>query len=86
MSKMIAIIDEPDCCFGCPFLQDMTTISRWRCVKSKVVISEIDLTKRPEFCPLRELPGKREVFNNYDDYLNGIDDGWNACIDEILGE
>lgn len=41
---------------------------------------------RPDFCPLRELPKRREIFNNCDDYLNGIDDGWNSCLFEILGE
>lgn len=40
---------------------------------------------RPEFCPLREVPNKKEnwTFNSYDD---GRVDGWNDCIDEILGE
>lgn len=40
---------------------------------------------RPKFCPLREIPKKREIFNNCDDYLNGIDDGWNDCVYEMIG-
>lgn len=86
MSKMIAIIDEPDCCFGCPFLKDMITFSRWRCVKSKMVISEIDLTKRPDWCELKELPERKEGFGTDSLYIKGKIDGWNYCLSEIVGE
>lgn len=40
---------------------------------------------RPEFCPLREIPKLREIINNYDDYLDGVDVGWNDCIYEMIG-
>ena len=45
-----------------------------------------DNAGRPNWCPLREIPEQKEIFNNCDDYLNGVDDGWNECIDAMIGE
>lgn len=61
---------------------------------------DIDLIEdRPDWCPLRELPEKKEsdsflieavkndCFDGTDSdtaYFNGKDAGWNACLDEIL--
>ncbi len=40
---------------------------------------------RPDWCPLREIPKLREITNNCDDYLDGIDVGWNDCVIEMIG-
>ena len=45
-----------------------------------------DILERPDWCPLEEIPKSRKIFNNYDDYLNGVDGGWNAFREEMLGE
>ena len=34
--------------------------------------------------PLKPLPQKVEM--DFNEYYEGMADGWNACIDEILGE
>lgn len=41
---------------------------------------------KPDWCPLRELPKKKEdsLINN--PYAMGRVAGWNACLDEIMGE
>ena len=40
--------------------------------------------KYVEDCPLIPLPQKVEMDMN--EYYEGLADGWNACIDEIMGE
>ena len=44
-----------------------------------------DITKAQEWCPLREAPEKESKSCYPDDYEDGCVDGYNACIDEILG-
>lgn len=45
---------------------------------------------RPDWCPLRELPEKATDMPDADDlgvdYVRGAMDGWNNCLDEIVGE
>ena len=41
--------------------------------------------RRPEWCPLRELP-EEDHENHYPDELeDGYTDGWNDCLREIMG-
>lgn len=43
---------------------------------------------RPEFCPLREIPKKiqlKGIITNYG-CSTDYEDGWNACIDEMIFE
>lgn len=61
-------------------------------------IEDIDVTdrysgfewpERPDWCPLREIPKKKE--KRPADMDNGCSmrdfkNGWNACIDEMIGE
>lgn len=38
-------------------------------------------------CPLKEIPEKQvRDYPEYDRYITGYDDGWDDCLDEILGE
>ena len=37
-------------------------------------------------CDLKPMPEKKEDGYPNDDYTIGKADGWNACLDEILGE
>ena len=39
--------------------------------------------KRPDWCPLRELPEQEHNDNEYDEYSDGWDAEWNACLDKI---
>ena len=41
---------------------------------------------RPNWCPLKELPERKEGFGTDGLYLKGKIDGWNYCLAEILGE
>ena len=76
MSKAILVMDMPKSCYECK-LQDWLTCR----IAKKCNTSH----SRPDWCPLRELPEKNT--KNYSDgykYGKGYQDGYNACIDELL--
>ena len=70
MSKAVLVMDMPERCADCP-------------LRSSEKTSSTDYyDKKPDWCPLRELPEKA----NHPAYCdNGrFDKGWNACLDMIL--
>lgn len=81
MSKAVLVMDMPESCYKCK-LHCVTPYGEYLCcaVRKNIPCAEI-----PDWCPLRELPERKET--NY--YMNnkgkGIVEGWNACLDEITG-
>lgn len=90
MAKAVLIMDMPESCDMCDFADD-TQPPRYGEKTLYCTVPGIgeDVTDyiacRPDFCPLRELPERKET--NY--YMNnkgkGIVEGWNACLEEITG-
>lgn len=100
MSKSILVIDTPEGCVDCPCcFADNVMI--W-CGKEQDTLCEpgelpegIE-TFKPDWCPLKELPQKKEEkqyltrkdsrgnIETYGESRNKENIGWNACIDEIL--
>ncbi len=86
MPKAILIMDDmPECCADCPcsFFERDNPILNLIC---GVTQEDAYNVGKPDWCPLRELPEKKET--NY--YMNnkekGIVEGWNACLEKITGE
>lgn len=83
MSKSILVIDTPENCCGCDLEYGHY------CGKEKRYISEEEFESIPDWCPLRCLPEVKKVRNfciGPGDYeQKGYQQGWNMCIDEILG-
>ena len=83
MSKCVLVMDMPISCDECPLFgshySDMTCKANGRSINYPYPKDE-----RQDFCPLRELPEKA----NHPDWCDGgrYDKGYNACIDELLGE
>lgn len=79
MGKAVLVMDMPKDCYECK-LQDWLTCR----IAKKCNTSH----SRPDWCPLRELPSKyaEKDFTPIKDerYDNGYEDGYNACIDELL--
>ena len=75
MSKAILVMDMPKSCFDCK-LQDWANC---RIVKGCHVGST-----RPDWCPLKEVPKKKELYLSINN-KKGYCEGYNACIDEIVG-
>lgn len=102
MSKSILVIDTPKVCIDCPchFAEDTGRV--WCGKEKKDLLSDDIETFKPDWCPLVELPQKKELekerresitadFYGEDDsceeaYLEGAATGFNRCIDTILKE
>lgn len=87
MSKAVLVMDMPESCPDCRFFE-----SDWKeCYAISKRYNRDVMTEeaKPNWCPLRELPEKREINHNKNHYISnfwteakGV--GWNACLDEIL--
>lgn len=96
MSKAVLVLDEmPTSCDLCTFCEIYETPSgvmtcnnplseEYGCCVSDYVGA------RPEGCPLRKLPKKRQERDAREYQFGmlgkGFEQGWNACIDEITGK
>ena len=76
--KAILIMDMPSSCMECQFCYNEDFPM---CEAGGRRIKDDDIEKRQEWCPLREVPKKMELYGARD----GIARGYNQCIDEILG-
>lgn len=91
MSKAVLVMDMPESCSKCMFLYEFSGIKN--CSLMNVMyggasrLSQSNFTKcRHDKCPMRPVPEKENDDNLMDEYQDGYDDGWNACIDAICGE
>lgn len=94
MSKAILVTDMPEGCSYCDYCHTKPYDNRHRIDGEKfcgILNEDVEVyyyygDGRPEFCPLRKFPNKS--LTGMSDYYQWGDweDGWNACIDEILGE
>ena len=100
MSKAILVMDMPECCRKCDLrvigAYNFCTGTGGRKIDQMTIINE-DI--KPDWCPLRPMPEKKEELNlnsilevtkDKDEVWQGIFmsymiDGYNACIDEIGG-
>ena len=77
MSKAVLVMDMPKDCYECKLQDWLTCRIAKQCNTSH---------SRPDWCPLREVMEKKEA----DIYTTAYDKatiiGYNACIDELLGE
>jgi hypothetical protein len=83
MSKAILIMDMPSRCNVCPLIDE----SYDYCIPTDRDVSEYAYETKPTWCPLKEVPQQREEKMSSDVGLRdcGFVDGWNACIDKIMG-
>ena len=79
MKAILMLKEMPKSCKDCILCTD-----NWWCVADD---EPTDDKKRPTWCPLKPLPQKKTIdIAKWNDYGSGWDNGYNACIDEILGE
>ena len=75
MAKAILIMDIPSNCFRCR----LSELAHCKITKMCHIGDN-----RPAWCPLREVPQKKDT--TYHPCRNPyVTEGYNACIDEILG-
>ena len=84
MSKAILVIDMPKSCADCPLAQNDSDYGLC-CFEVGILYDNVRdyKNRRSDDCPLKPMPEKELDWNDgEDEYITGF----NACIDEILGE
>lgn len=95
MSKAILVIDMPRDCPMCPVahynkLDEFTGCDVVAGKRYAMTTEEgyAETTTKPSWCPLKPMPKKIIETENNKTYWDCPEfyNGWNCCIDEILGE
>lgn len=99
MVKGFITINIPVACISCPlcYKSEMIHIGEfkyqqlYRCGKEPDDIEDGVLNnilyEKPSWCPIKPVPEKQtRDYPEYDKYITGYDDGWDDCLEEILGE
>lgn len=99
-NKSVLSIDTPENCYDCPFgtaycgeLEYVGLCELADCLDcDEILITEehydCESKSRPDWCPLKPLPEKKEYIvsiDNIESQKDIIAVGWNACIDKITG-
>lgn len=80
MEKCILVMDMPSKCAECNFHQYGICHAVRKCITG----TPKELKSKPYWCPLKPMPNKKST--EYNPCRNPyIVEGYNACIDEILG-
>ena len=78
MNKAILVMDMPSCCDEC----DVICTQYYTAIKDK----NFENYMKPNNCPLRELPQKKDKDRTHYDTDYNYALGYNDCIDDILGK
>lgn len=89
MVKAVLAIDMPEqVCQKCTLCYETENDDEYLCCATGKFVPN---GKKPDWCPLRELPEKKETRVTLSCYPNGrwtedMKAGYNTCLDEILEE
>lgn len=79
-TKAVLVVDLPKNCAECKlmYLQGI----------GEGICNAVDWEERPSWCPLRPMPKKDDgkLTEYCGDWGCGYADGWNTCLDKIMGE
>lgn len=96
MSKSVLVMDTPETCSDCmlcfefdeginaccSFMDDESDKSLCRYIECDGGYCQ----GKPDWCPLKELPGEEHDTYYLDEYYEGYNYGWNEFRGRILGE
>lgn len=101
MSKSILVLDTPDRCLDCPlgsseesdgeevYCNILECATYQKGIYEDEDEEEMYNDKKPDWCPLKAVPKKRDLKDIENHAGTGTDyvwsEGYNACIDEVLG-
>ena len=86
--KAILVLETPSSCMGCNFMHCEIEENKEYC-EAREIRKQIYLEKeeKPDWCPLKPMPNKNtKQYSDGYKYGKGYQNGYNACIDEILGD
>lgn len=86
MAKGIIVLDEiPSRCSECPCCQYEGQYDR-SCGENGEDIDVDWYSDKPDWCPIKEMPEKKEIKDAVNMTSLGWIEGFNACLDEIEGK
>ena len=88
MKKAVLLMNVPEKCLDCNLcVLDMDGSISCYYNKREICSKVGENNSRPEWCPLRPLPDRKEITETYkwEDRLPSFKCGWNWCLDEITG-
>ena len=89
MAKAVLIMDMPEqVCQKCALCYETENDDEYLCCATEKLLPD---GEKPDWCPLRELPEKKETVHPQECYDNSywtdeMKAGYNTCLDEILEE
>lgn len=84
MPKAVLVMDMPEqVCQKCTLCYETENDDEYLCCATGKLVPD---GKKPDWCPLRELPEKVHNDNGYDEYSDGYDAGFNTCLKKIVEE
>lgn len=88
MKKAVLLMNVPEKCLDCNLcVLDMDGSISCYYNKREICSNVGENNSRPEWCPLRPLPDRKEITETYkwEDRLPSFKCGWNWCLDKITG-
>ena len=87
MSKAVLVMNMPSSCLKCSLGKNMSNSIEVciQCPLGKCVV-DAETETRPDWCPLKPMPEKKEDNSANTESFACFKLGYNACIDELLGE
>ena len=89
--KAVLVIDMPKNCGVCPIAEYILfengkarIDAGGNCPIENNYIADDKWNERPSWCPIKPFPEKKEEACRMEESL--MNAGWNACLNEILGE
>jgi hypothetical protein len=86
MSKAILVVEMPNSCSECPLFCGHYSDMCCGGLNNRSINYPYPDNFRQDWCPLQEPPEREESSCCFDWFEDGYAQGWNACLDEILGE
>ena len=87
MNKAILIIDMPDSCDSCPLFGNHYSDLCCKALNNRSIDYPYPKEFKQEWCPLSVVPKKKAISQLTQDELEErYEQGYNDCIDDILGQ
>lgn len=84
MSKSILVINTPESCFLCQFSYSCSVAGNYCSAKNTLISEREYFDKKPDWCPLKDVPEKQNYKKFLDDDAEPYCTGYNDCVDRIL--
>lgn len=91
MKKSMLVIDTPNSCKECPFCRGLNACKVMKYLNGDKITTIYTVDKqvmeggKPDWCPLQDETEKKGENPYHNERESGYVDGWNECIDKIVG-